>query len=126
MNKEITIDYLGKAIQEMIEDYSEDVNGVVEDVLPKIGKKAVKDVKAKSPVNSGDYRKNWKMKIEKDRLSTRLIVYNKKRYMLTQLLENGHAKRDGGKMEGVPHIKPAEESAVDNALRDIKKGIERL
>lgn len=126
MSEKITIDQLSKTVQKIVDEYSEEANKVVETVMPKVGRRAVKDIKSESPEKSGDYKKNWKMKIEKERLSSRIIVYNKRRYMLTHLLENGHQKRNGERLEGVPHIKPAEKKAVENALRDIKKGLERL
>lgn len=126
MNKTITIDQLGKAIQEIVDDYSEDATNVVEKTLPEIGKKAVKEVKSKSPKRTGSYKKGWKMKVEKGRLSTQIVVYNKTRYQLTHLLEKGHANRGGGRTEGIPHIEPTEKNAVANALKQIKRGLENI
>lgn len=122
----IKIDDLGKAIQKIIDDYSEEANDVVEEVIPKVGKKAVNELKKKSPKQTKRYAKGWKSKQEKERLSSKVIVYNKDRYQLTHLLEKGHANRGGGRTSGIPHIKPVEENVSNEAIRLIREGIERI
>lgn len=124
MNQKVNIDGLQKAIQEITKEYTEEVKEVVDDVLPKVAKETVKELKKTSPKRHGDYAKGWKQKIEKDRVTgSTSIVYNKTRYQLTHLLEKGHANRNGGRTQGIPHIKPAEEHAVKNVLDGIKEGL---
>lgn len=125
MSQKIEISELGKAIQTVIEEYSEEAQKVVEETLPNVGKNAVKELKKRSPKKTGKYAKGWKSKVEKDRLGSKVIVYNKTSYQLTHLLEKGHANRNGGRTNGTPHIKPTEEKAVENALKQIKEGLEK-
>ena len=44
---------------------------------------------------------------------------------MTHLLEKGHANRDGGRTKAYPHIKPAEEEAVKEALKLIEEGVKQ-
>lgn len=119
----VDINGVSKAINNLLETYSKEVAETVEETLPKVGKDAVKELKKTSPKRTGDYEKGWTQKVEKERLGTKLTVYNKTRYQLTHLLEKGHAKVGGGFVPGHPHIKPAQDKAEKKAIEMIEEGI---
>lgn len=113
-----------KEIQRMLDGYVKDVDDAVKEVLPKVGKDAVKELKTTSPKRTGKYAKGWKQKVETERIGSKLTVYNSTSYQLTHLLENGHASRSGGFVSGRPHIKPAQDKAEKKAVEEITKAIE--
>lgn len=121
----VKIDDLSDEIQSILSEYEKDAQEVVDESIKKAGKDAVKELKKTSPKNKGNYAKGWKSKVEKSRLGDKVIVYNTV-YYLTHLLENGHAKVGGGRVEGKPHIKPASDKAAKNAIELIKKGIKGI
>ena len=43
--------------------------------------------------------------------------------MLSHLLENGHAKRGGGRVQAIPHIKPAEQAGIEKLEEDIERAL---
>jgi hypothetical protein len=122
----VNIGNLNKAVNDMLETYCSEVAEVVDEALPKVGQDAVKELKQTSPNRTGDYAKGWAKKVEKERLGSRLIVYNKTRYQLTHLLEKGHAKVGGGFVPGKPHIKPAQDKAEKKAMDLIEEGIKSV
>ena len=122
----VNIGNLNKAVNDMLETYCSEVAEVVDEALPKVGQDAVKELKQTSPNRTGDYAKGWAKKVDKERLGSRLIVYNKTRYQLTHLLEKGHAKVDGGFVPGKPHIKPAQDKAEKKAMDLIEEGIKSV
>lgn len=122
----VNIGNLNKAVNDMLETYCSEVAEVVDEALPKVGQDAVKELKRTSPNRTGDYAKGWAKKVEKERLGSRLIVYNKTRYQLTHLLEKGHAKVGGGFVPGKPHIKPAQDKAEKKAMDLIEEGIKSV
>lgn len=56
------------------------------------------------------YRASWTNQVRQTSISTEAIIYNKKHYRLTHLLEFGHAIRVGGRkigdVEAYQHIEP--------------------
>jgi hypothetical protein len=109
----------------------EDLNEYAEMTTDKV-KKAVKDagntvkqsINASAPVRTGKYAKSWRVKNTKETSqSLEVTVFSPTRYMLSHLLENGHAKRGGGRVEGKPHIKPAEEKGKEQLVEDIKHAL---
>ena len=100
------------AVSEELDIYAGEVTEAVKKTVTAVAKETVKVVKQKSPSASGAYKKSWAQKktYENDG-SIQVTVYNRKRYQLTHLLENGHAKVNGGRTRAYPHIAPAEEFA---------------
>lgn len=109
----IPLDQLGNEIAKILSEYTEDVIEGIDEAGQEVAKEAVKELKAKSPKKTGGYAKGWTKKTEKKYgdVST-VIIYNKNKPGLTHLLEHGHAKRGGGRVDGIPHIKPVEEKII--------------
>lgn len=97
----------------------------MQDALITAGNEAVKELKSTSPKRSGKYAKDWAVKkVAKKNGAIEVTVYNKKHYQLTHLLENGHALVRGGRKIGFvkpfPHIKKAEENAINKVESELK------
>lgn len=106
------------AVAGILDDYAEDVQEAVAQAVEKTGKQALKTVKAKSPVRrgrgGGRYKKGWRMKKERGgvfKTQARVTIYNATEGSFVHLFENGHQKVNGGRVEGVPHVRPAYEEA---------------
>lgn len=123
MASNIDIDKLAGEISEMLSDYSEEVVEKVDLSSERVAKEAIKQLKATSPKKSGKYSKSWKKKTEKQLAQPNShIVYNKEGWK-THLLENGHVKSDGGRVNGIPHIKPAEQQVIDEFTKEVEEAI---
>lgn len=118
----INYDGFTAAVNQILGDYSEEVQEAVAQAVEETGKRALKTVKAKSPVRKGKgggrYKKGWKLQKERTgvfRNQAKVIIYNKTDGPLVHLLENGHQivseGRVGGRVEGIPHVRPAYEEA---------------
>ena len=59
------------------------------------------------------------MQIEKGLLSTAAVIYNRTRWFLIHLLEDGHQKATGGRVEETPHVEPAEQQAEKELVDEI-------
>ncbi len=95
-------------------------------------KTAVKDsanlvkqrINSSAPVRTGRYAKSWRTKTTKESADALVItVHSPTQYTLAHLLENGHAKRGGGRVPGTPHIKPAEKAGIEKLEEDLERAL---
>ena len=115
---------MAAAINEGLEEYAALSAEGVKSAVKKTSK-AVKDqINGSAPVRTGRYAKSWKVKTTTESSqSLEQTVYSPSRYMLSHLLEKGHAKRDGGRVRAIPHIAPAEEMGIEMLEGLIEKAL---
>ena len=123
----VSIDQLAAEIAKGLADYSQDVIEKVNISSEKVGKAAVKQLKQTSPKRYGKYAKSWAMKTEPEvgQPHKRIVHVKAPHYRLTHLLEHGHAKVGGGRVEGRPHIRPAEEEVIREFTAAVEEAIKR-
>lgn len=126
----IKIDALSAEIAKMMEEYAAEVASDVKAEAKVVAKEAVKELKSKSPEDRNSkkmhYKDGWASKVESENaVSIGIRVYNRKKPGLTHLLEKGHAKRGGGRVEGKPHISEAEKNAIEAYEERLKARLSR-
>ena len=123
---DIKIDSLGAEIAKLMEEYASDVVDEMKAEAKAVAKEAVKDLKQKSPKGAGSKKGHCSSKVEKENaVSIGIKVYNKKKPGLTHLLEKGHAKRGGGRVNGTPHISTVEQQAIESYEKRLKERLSR-
>lgn len=127
MSNNISANELERTVMDMLNDYGDGCEDVLEEAITKTAKSAQKELKSKNSGSfqsrSGKYRKGWKTKIEKTRLSVEGVVYNANSPGLTHLLEFGHALQNGGRSKAFPHIAEANDNAAEMLEKEL---IEKL
>ena len=122
MGKTIKPEQLAKEVMDGLEEYAELAVDVMKKEIQETGKSVKQQISQTAPKKSGRYAKSWSVKKTRETSnSLEVTVYSKNRYMLTHLLENGHAKRGGGRVRAIPHIAPAEEMGI----RELEERITR-
>lgn len=117
----IKIDDLASAIAEELEAYQQEAADGLKQQIRSVAKETVQTIKATSPKNTGDYASGWTTKVAfESNQDIRVQIYNRKKPQLAHLLEHGHAKANGGRVDGKPHIGPAEQAAEKKLLGKIK------
>lgn len=125
----VTVANLGKAIDKILEEYSENIYENLDEITQRIGKKGVEALKnsTKETFNGKEYASGWGMTVEKHRLYTTVIIHNKKQAGLAHLLENGHVKANGtgryGFWEGREHILPVEQNLVSEYESEVVENL---
>ena len=118
----VSIDGLADAVMAGLHEYAELAASDVKKAVRRAGNTVRKDINNSAPVRTGRYAKSWRTTVTQETSnSLSVMVYSPDRYMLAHLLEYGHAKRGGGRVQAIPHIAPAEE----HGLRQLEQEIER-
>lgn len=111
---------LAKEISQALTEYTQEVTEEMNEAKKEVARNTAKRLKKTSPQLTGDYAKGWRAK----KVGNGWVVHNKTNYQITHLLEKGHAKRGGGRVPGQPHIRPAEEQAIDEFQRRVERAIQ--
>ena len=107
------LEKLDFALEEILQDYAQDVTQDMFEVIAEAGKKGQQALKRSSPRSSSapigrkHYADNWKVQKYEARLSIREILYNEApTYRVAHLLENGYRLVNGKQAAPKEHIKP--------------------
>jgi len=124
MAQRVEIADLADAIARELETYRQDVTDGVKTSVRQAAKETAKEIKANAGADfdgTGEYAKGWTATVKfENSEDIRVSIHNKKKPQLTHLLEHGHAKVNGGRVEGHPHIAPAEQRAEKKLLKRVK------
>lgn len=120
----ISVDDLSQAIMKELNAYSQEAADIIKDSARQVAEECRKEIKENSPTRSKKYKRGWRATVVyEDRSIIRVVVHNKTRANLTHLLEYGHAKSDGGRVERKAHIKPAEQKAVNRFMKVVEEAL---
>lgn len=117
-------DELVGAIDREFTEYVDMATKDVKKIVKKVADNTKNEISKNAPVKTGRYKKSWTVTKTKDTsLTTLMTVHSKTRYRLTHLLENGHAKRGGGRTRAFPHIAPAEAKAEKELMESVERSL---
>lgn len=124
MVKKINPNDLTLTISAMLSEYADDVIDDVKEAVDDVAKEAQKIVKSRAPVKTGKYKRSIKVKTSYESLTElRKTIYSNGNSGLTHLLENGHAKVNGGRTRAFPHWKYGDEYIKKELPKKIQKKI---
>ena len=124
MDRTVPIDQLADAIAQAVREYTEPVIEAIGEEVKSTADKILKEVKATAPIRTGEYAKGFGKSDKSLPGNRRYVVWNRKHYRRVHLLEFGHAKRNGGRVDGIPHLRPAHDKFADEMVDNIKKIIQ--
>ena len=119
-----SIDDMTKEIMKGLREYSELADDEMKKAVRETATSVKKEISANAPHDTGTYAKSWtSSKVRETSHNLQMTVHSRNRYRLAHLLEKGHAKRGGGRVQGKPHIAPAEKNGEELLENLIRKAI---
>ena len=120
----ISIDNLADAITQAVREYTEDVTAAIGKEVETTADLVLKDARNLAPKATGEYAKGFVKTNKTLPGQRRYVIWNKEHYRLVHLLEFGHAKVKGGRVDGKPHLQPAHDKYTNTMVDKIKNIIE--
>lgn len=122
----IKADHLAETVAKELRKYASAATEDIKAATDEVAKGCVQELRSTSPKDTGAYSKGWTKKTAfENATSKRQTVHNKTDYQLTHLLEYGHAKHNGGRVPAKPHIKQAEQNAIDLMIKKTKEALKK-
>ncbi|MBE5825265.1 MAG: HK97 gp10 family phage protein [Butyrivibrio sp.] len=122
MGKTVRIDDLADEVMKGLNEYAHLAVDDLKEAVKRAGDTTKAQIEKTAPKKTGKYRKSWAVKKTRETSdSIKVVVHSKDRYRLTHLLENGHAKRGGGRVAAIPHIAPAEQVGEEQLINEVKR-----
>lgn len=123
MAKKINIDDLEIAIEDLLDDYSDDIYFLTEEGLNEAENVLIENLKNASPKDTGEFAKSWKGKGKKYKLrryvgNTKMVEGKKGPIPLSNILEYSTT-------HGKPFIKKTYEQSISAMREALIKTIER-
>lgn len=121
----VTISTLDKAIAGALGEYNADVQSKIRTLVGDAMRKLVKLTKATAPRDTGEYVKHITSKTTSDTPTNYAQTWyvRGKRAYLTHLLNFGHAKVNGGRVEGTHFLDIAKKQVVEEYLDAVKEAL---
>lgn len=127
MSKKVRIENFAGEVMKITQEYADEVEDQTEAAVIKTAFKAEDDLHVEGGFKnrSGKYRRGWTVTFNQLRYGIEATVHNRV-YMLTHLLESGHAKwlwgKDTGEqVQAFPHIAEVNEEAQKMLQEEIKR-----
>ena len=122
MAKATPVENLNAKISSILQEYADEVSVNCGNAVKKVGQAGATALRQQSRSTfggSGRYASGWSSQYTEGRLSSSAVIYNN-HPGLPHLLENGHAKRGGGRVSGRAHISVVEEELVNQFQREVE------
>lgn len=123
----ITLDELGVAISNMVEDYAQDIIIKLEERLDETAQEIVKYIRSNAPRSGGSkpFADSFIAEPQGSGINKSIVIFSNEKGKLTHLLEFGFTHRSGKYVGPRPFMRPAYDLLTPKMLEDIKRIIEK-
>jgi hypothetical protein len=123
----VTLDELGVAISNMVDDYAQDIIVKLEKKLDETAQEIVKYISTRAPRSGGTnpFADSFIAEPQGNGINKTIVIFSNEKGKLTHLLEFGFTHRSGKFVGPRPFLRPAYDLLTPKMLEDIKLIIEK-
>lgn len=123
----VTLDELGVAISNMVDDYAQDIIIKLEERLDETAQEIVKYIRSNAPRSGGSkpFADSFIAEPQGSGINKSIVIFSNEKGKLTHLLEFGFTHRSGKYVGPRPFMRPAYDLLTPKMLEDIKRIIEK-
>jgi len=123
----VTLNELGVAISNMVDDYAQDIIIKLEERLDETAQEIVKYIRSNSPRSGGSkpFADSFIAEPQGSGVNKTIVIFSNEKGKLTHLLEFGFTHRNGKYVGPRPFMRPAYDLLTPKMLEDIKRIIEK-
>lgn len=123
----VTLDDLGAAISNMVDEYAQEVIVKLEKRLDETAQEIVKYIRTHAPRSGGSkpFADSFIAEPQGSGINKTIFIFSNKKGKLTHLLEFGFTHRSGKYVGPRPFMRPAYDLLTPKMLEDIKSIIEK-
>lgn len=123
----ITIDQIGSAIEDMVDEYAEEVIKKLEDRLDKTANNIVEYISRNAPRSGSTkpFADSFVATPQGEGINKVISIYSNTKGKLTHLLEFGFTHKSGKYVGPRPFMRPAFDTLTPKMIEDIKSIIEK-
>jgi hypothetical protein len=123
----ITIDEIGSAIENMVDEYAEEVIKKLEEQLDQTSNEIVRYISTHAPRSGGSrpFADSFVATSQGDGINKVISIYSSTKGKLTHLLEFGFTHKSGKYVGPRPFMRPAFDTLTPKMIEDIKSIIEK-
>ncbi len=123
----ITLDELGTAISEMVDEYAEEIIVKLEKRLDETANEIVNYIRTHAPRSgrSKPFADSFVAEAQGSGINKTIVIFSSEKGKLTHLLEFGFTHRSGKYVGPRPFMRPAYDLLTPKMLEDIKSIIEK-
>ena len=123
----VSLDELGVAISNMLEEYAQDIMAKLEKRLDETAQEIVKYITTHAPRSGGSkpFADSFVSEAQGSGINKSIVIFSSEKGKLTHLLEFGFTHRSGKYVGPRPFMRPAYDLLTPKMLEDIKSIIEK-
>ena len=123
----VSLDELGVAISNMVEEYAKDIMAKLEKRLDETAQEIVKYITTHAPRSGGSkpFADSFVAEAQGSGINKSIVIFSSEKGKLTHLLEFGFTHRSGKYVGPRPFMRPAYDLLTPKMLEDIKSIIEK-